>query len=908
MLMLCILSNSRNYKKLFAANDDFEITWDGTLVSYKGKAANVVIPDGVTIIGEYAFSWNENIKKVVIPNSVKRIIDSAFFSCKSLKEINIPSSVIELGNSVFQYCSSLEKIELPDSIYKYGNDLFMGCSNLSSVVLPDIIGHNITDRMFWGCEKLKSIGIKNIYKIGEESFYGCKELTEINLKYANSIGDRAFENCMSLKMVELSTELKEIPARLFYGCSNLSEIKYSNTVKKIGTDAFTGTKWLLDQKEKGSYVVINNILVDGSIASGNAVLPSTVKIINQYALYGNSFVNSIIIPDTCTSIGSLAFAYCENLMAVYIPPQVNEIKDNAFYGCKKLTAIYGKSGSFAEEYATKHGISFIASSSDYMKKAVEPATKKNEAEVLYEDIIIEIGGSESFDVDDSIRTSYDEITFTSLDSSIIEIKGENFEAKKTGTSLVLMEGKKGKKSKILKVYRITGIKSILMPENLQSVMLVNGLPDGSNVLCDLIESNDTLQVKLTAYDIQGKEKWSYNIKATAEDKNSNDIYKTIYSLSCTKIIKLRDGNILAVGSGRGRVTGKVKSQYNIVTTTWLTKLEANTGRVIWETIVRPGDSCHFLIDAIEKEDGSILIYEDIFSGGTDILHLDAEGNVVSERNYKLAAEHTIMTNSLVPLDDGRVLTVGYFNTSNIINIFSLSSDGSEKIVASIPTEGPSDYGTIGMTAPRLLKGNKNDFYIFFWGSSNRGILIHLDNEFNIIKTHKFGVGAVQNVFITENDKIVLLVGNNWSHFNTKVMIFDCFTETSSSILLSSYGDTNYYIPNAYVDVVSNQSIVVTGSSNDKKTYLSRIEAEDLLNNKKDIQSLKFSNIKKQKYTGKSIKPNVSVYDGEKKLKSGTDYTVAYYNNKKKGQAAAIILGKGNYRGVHIIYFDIVDKN
>ena len=60
----------------------------------------------------------------------------------------------------------------------------------------------------------------------------------------------------------------------------------------------------------------------------------------------------------------------------------------------------------------------------------------------------------------------------------------------------------------------------------------------------------------------------------------------------------------------------------------------------------------------------------------------------------------------------------------------------------------------------------------------------------------------------------------------------------------------------------------------------------------------------RKYTGKSIKPGISVYYGSKKLKSGRDYTVSYGQNKKKGKGTIVITGKGNYSGTVKKYFTI----
>lgn len=75
----------------------------------------------------------------------------------------------------------------------------------------------------------------------------------------------------------------------------------------------------------------------------------------------------------------------------------------------------------------------------------------------------------------------------------------------------------------------------------------------------------------------------------------------------------------------------------------------------------------------------------------------------------------------------------------------------------------------------------------------------------------------------------------------------------------------------------------------------------------DISDLKISKLSNQTYTGKALKPSITIKDGNKKLVSGTDYTVTYKNNTKPGKATATITGKGNYTGTKTLTFKIVPK-
>ena len=73
----------------------------------------------------------------------------------------------------------------------------------------------------------------------------------------------------------------------------------------------------------------------------------------------------------------------------------------------------------------------------------------------------------------------------------------------------------------------------------------------------------------------------------------------------------------------------------------------------------------------------------------------------------------------------------------------------------------------------------------------------------------------------------------------------------------------------------------------------------------EIKECTVAPVPDQKYTGKEVKPSVTVTDGDKKLKRGTDYTLTYSDNVKVGTARIIIKGKGDYTGTKRVSFKIV---
>ena len=97
--------------------------WD----SQRDKIKTVVIKDGVTSIGKYAFFWCSGLTSITIPNSVTSIGEHAFANCSGLTSITIPNSVTSIGNGAFSGCSGLTSITIPNSVTSIGNGAFSRC-------------------------------------------------------------------------------------------------------------------------------------------------------------------------------------------------------------------------------------------------------------------------------------------------------------------------------------------------------------------------------------------------------------------------------------------------------------------------------------------------------------------------------------------------------------------------------------------------------------------------------------------------------------------------------------------------------------------------------------------------------------------------------------------------------------
>ena len=112
------------------------------------KIKNIVIREGVTNIGNTAFSRCSNLASVELSNSVTKIGNYAFYLCNSLVSIEIPNNVIySIGDYAFYYCEALASITLPNSITNIGEKAFYACNGLESITVqwaePLIVPENV---------------------------------------------------------------------------------------------------------------------------------------------------------------------------------------------------------------------------------------------------------------------------------------------------------------------------------------------------------------------------------------------------------------------------------------------------------------------------------------------------------------------------------------------------------------------------------------------------------------------------------------------------------------------------------------------------------------------------------------------------------------------------------------------
>lgn len=330
-----------------------------------GEMEILVIPVSVQKMERLSFAGMAGLKLVELQAQITTLEQGMFRNCMDLEAIVLPNTVRTIESRAFENCLKLVKVELPRAWVQMAEDAFLNCVKLKDKRIergieeaeykrrkaelearkarfPHLFVKEAKDN-----EKEEAVEMPvqmaveeqptgNIEPVSEKS--AAEELLEAALLEEQQrspefsvpkqpvqgagvpqetetpeahfcIYEGILERCevfgSSVKIPEGVTALAD---RVFYGMSGLEEIVFPSTLTYIGVQALEGTAWLEREREKGSYVVVNGILVSAFHNSmvAEAKLPDHIYRIAPYAFY-KSEAQLVVLPESVREVDARAF-------------------------------------------------------------------------------------------------------------------------------------------------------------------------------------------------------------------------------------------------------------------------------------------------------------------------------------------------------------------------------------------------------------------------------------------------------------------------------------------------------------------------------------------------------------------------------------------------------------------------
>lgn len=366
-------------------SDDNESPWK----DFNKQVKRIVVEQGVTSIGDRAFSYSKQLKSIAIPEGVTRIGENSFWNCENLETVTLPDSLEEIGESAFANCGKLQKIVLPKHVKTLGETVFWRCFALTDFVvdsentvfsakdgvlfdktgtkllaypegnartsytIPEGVT-SIDDWAFQANDILEQVQFSDtVQSIGEHAFYQCNKLTDVTIpSNVVEMGCDVFMDCSALMRATLPDNWTEVPEGIFYNCKSLKYVHIPADAQVIGEGAFSECEQLMKLTIPAGVTEIGEDALYGctglqeidvdknnsSYLSEDGVLFNKAQ--SELLLYPTSNARtSYGVPGGVAKIDDNAFLGNKNLKNIYLPNTLIEIGNHAFSGCESLTEL-----------------------------------------------------------------------------------------------------------------------------------------------------------------------------------------------------------------------------------------------------------------------------------------------------------------------------------------------------------------------------------------------------------------------------------------------------------------------------------------------------------------------------------------------------------------------------------------
>ena len=894
------------------------------------------LPEGVTEIPYAAVCNASSLESITLPASVNRIGHTAFYTCSSLKEIEM-SNVKEIGSFSFLY-SGLLSVDLPQGLEKIGNYAFGYSPELISVNIPDSVTQ-LGYCSFSDCYALENLRLSNnISKIPYACFFDCNIKDLVIPESVIEVDDYAFAYCI-LESLVLSSNLKRVGMEAFsdslddYGVNDNTLI-IPESVEYIGCFAFLSSGF--------DKIVINgtNLVIAEKAFSGSGFskleIKSGVKEIDSQVFYDCNNLTELTMENGLERIDDEAFSLCNNLKEVTIPRSVNYLGKKVFVPCESIEKI-------------------VYNATDCLIAVTDSAEMPFDGTTVSE---LQLGDGIT-KIPKDLFSHFVKITELTIPDSVTEIEEFAF--------YYCINLENLKLSKNLQIVRdsafheCNSLKELNLPEAIQ---IIEGWAFGGALITSLTLPKGLKKLDYLAFggcdDLTEINYYPESCEFVNPWKSAADgiYYSPFYELPNLKTINIGE-NIKELPA---YLFCGIETIDEIVLPSTVTDVGVGAFAFSSITSFKASDNLESVeesafygcknLESVDIGNNIMLVGAGAFTGCdklTEIYIPDTVTNIEMEAFKNCSALHTVRMSpnvDYIPREafynckelsaftwDAESKLVGRLAFGNCVKLTDFDFMNVEKLYVNSFLGSGVNVVQLGETENESSRTPLTTVEVQSFMDCDNLATLGIGGNVTTIKTQAFAncenlETAVIADSVTEIaddafdgcDKLTIYCAENsyaHSYAQTQGIRVSTFViapipnqtytgfEIKPEISVSASGDklaenVDFGVTYANNINVGNADVTVKGKG-DFRMFASNAKFTIVT---KNISAVTVSPVADQPYTGSAVTPEITVTDGIKVLREGTDYTVTYANNVNEGTATATITGKGNYSGTTTTSFQI----
>ena len=351
------ISGSGDMEDYDATYDRDDETYYNPTYPWPSSVAKLVVKDGVTRLGSFAFYKCTSLVEVSLPESIGAFGSYCFAECSQLISLTIPSKVTVIPQGFCSGCKKITAINIPSGVTRINKNAFL-TTGITTLTIPTSVVYigteigNINHVTYEGSktqwEKIEFGSYNNFEPTSrntyapawDEGTFNNSQITwEVECDYCLRItgfGDIPDFNLGTAPWYDYNTQIKEVVIErnitrignyAFYNLKNLKEFRslgedmvthVAFSVKTIGESAFELCTALstFPFSEMEQLESVGKYSFHSSGLSGDITFPDSLKCI-EHGAFENTSINSVIIRKNVATIGQFAFNNCSKLTDIF---------------------------------------------------------------------------------------------------------------------------------------------------------------------------------------------------------------------------------------------------------------------------------------------------------------------------------------------------------------------------------------------------------------------------------------------------------------------------------------------------------------------------------------------------------------------------------------------------------------